>query len=264
MTAIHSSAVVDPAAQLDDSVTVGPYTVIGPHVRIGAGTSIGAHCVLEGRTTIGRNNRIFQFNSLGAIPQDKKYAGEPCELVIGDGNTIREFCTFNIGSPGDLGVTRIGDDNWIMAYTHIAHDCQIADHTTLANNTTLGGHVHLGPWVTVGGLTGIHQFVKVGAHAMVGFASAVSQDVPPFMLVDGNPLAVRGVNSVGLRRRDFSSERLAAVKAMHKALYRDDLTLQAAQLRIAEMVKTKPESAPDVELMLSFLAQSSPKRGIAR
>ena len=264
MTAIHSSAVVDPAAQLDDSVTVGPYTVIGPHVRIGAGTSIGAHCVLEGRTTIGRNNRIFQFNSLGAIPQDKKYAGEPCELVIGDGNTIREFCTFNIGSPGDLGVTRIGDDNWIMAYTHIAHDCQIADHTTLANNTTLGGHVHLGPWVKVGGLTGIHQFVKVGAHAMVGFASAVSQDVPPFMLVDGNPLAVRGVNSVGLRRRDFSSERLAAVKAMHKALYRDDLTLQAAQLRIAEMVKTKPESAPDVELMLSFLAQSSPKRGIAR
>ena len=258
MTAIHSSAVVDPAAQLDDSVTVGPYTVIGPHVRIGAGTSIGAHCVLEGRTTIGRNNRIFQFNSLGAIPQDKKYAGEPCELVIGDGNTIREFCTFNIGSPGDLGVTRIGDDNWIMAYTHIAHDCQIADHTTL------GGHVHLGPWVTVGGLTGIHQFVKVGAHAMVGFASAVSQDVPPFMLVDGNPLAVRGVNSVGLRRRDFSSERLAAVKAMHKALYRDDLTLQAAQLRIAEMVKTKPESAPDVELMLSFLAQSSPKRGLAR
>ena len=264
MTAIHSSAVVDPSAQLDDSVTVGPYTVIGPFVRIGAGTTVGAHCVLEGRTTIGRNNRIFQFNSLGAIPQDKKYAGEPCELVIGDGNTIREFCTFNIGSPGDLGVTRIGDDNWIMAYTHIAHDCQIADHTTLANNTPLGGHVHLGPWVTVGGLTGIHQFVKVGAHAMVGFASAVSQDVPPFMLVDGNPLAVRGVNSVGLRRRDFSSERLAAVKAMHKALYREDLTLQSAQLRIAELVKTTPQSAPDVELMLSFLAQSSPKRGIAR
>ena len=264
MTAIHSSAVVDPSAQLDDSVTVGPYTVIGPFVRIGAGTTVGAHCVLEGRTTIGRNNRIFQFNSLGAIPQDKKYAGEPCELVIGDGNTIREFCTFNIGSPGDLGVTRIGDDNWIMAYTHIAHECQIADHTTLANNTTLGGHVHLGPGVTVGGLTGIHQFVKVGAHAMVGFASAVSQDVPPFMLVDGNPLAVRGVNSVGLRRRDFSSERLAAVKAMHKALYREDLTLQSAQLRIAELVKTTPQSAPDVELMLSFLAQSSPKRGIAR
>ena len=264
MTMIHSTALVDPAAQLHDSVAVGPYTVIGPHVTIGAGTTIGAHCVLEGRTAIGRDNRIFQFNSLGAIPQDKKYAGEPCELVIGDGNTIREFCTFNIGSPGDLGVTRIGDDNWIMAYTHIAHDCQIASHTTLANNTTLGGHVQLGPWVTVGGLTGIHQFVKVGAHAMVGFASAVSQDVPPFMLVDGNPLSVRGVNSVGLRRRDFSSERLSAVKAMHKALYREDLTLQAAQLRIGELVKTIPGSAPDVELMLTFLAQSSPKRGIAR
>ena len=264
MTSIHSTAVVDPAAELHESVTVGPYTVIGPHVKVGAGSSIGAHCVLEGHTTIGCNNRIFQFNSLGAIPQDKKYAGEPCELVIGNRNTIREFCTFNIGSPGDLGVTRIGDDNWIMAYTHIAHDCRIADHTTLANNTTLGGHVQLGPWVTVGGLTGIHQFVKVGAHAMVGFASAVSQDVPPFMLVDGNPLAVRGVNSIGLRRRDFTSARLAAVKAMHKALYREDLTLQAALLRIAEIAKTSPDAVQDVEMMLSFLAQSSPTRGIAR
>ena len=264
MTAIHSSAVVDPAAELHDSVTVGPYTVIGPHVKVGAGTTIGAHCVIEGRTTIGCDNHIFQFNSLGAIPQDKKYAGEPCELVIGDRNTVREFCTFNIGSPGDLGVTRIGDDNWIMAYTHIAHDCQIANHTTLANNTTLGGHVHLGPWVTVGGLTGIHQFVKVGAHAMVGFASAVSQDVPPYMLVDGNPLAVRGVNSIGLRRRDFNAERLTVVKAMHKALYRQDLTLQAAKLRIAELARSSPASAADVELMLSFLDQSSPTRGIAR
>ena len=264
MTAIHSSAVIDPAAELHDSVTVGPYTVIGPHVKIGAGTTIGAHCVIEGYTTIGCDNHIFQFNSLGAIPQDKKYAGEPCELVIGDRNTVREFCTFNIGSPGDLGVTRIGNDNWIMAYTHIAHDCQVADHTTLANNTTLGGHVHLGPWVTVGGLTGIHQFVKVGAHAMVGFASAVSQDVPPYMLVDGNPLAVRGVNSIGLRRRDFDAERLAVVKAMHKALYRQDLTLQAAKLRIAELARSSPASTADVDLMLSFLEQSSPTRGIAR
>ena len=264
MTAIHSSAVIDPAAELHDSVTVGPYTVIGPHVKIGAGTTIGAHCVIEGYTTIGCDNHIFQFNSLGAIPQDKKYAGEPCELVIGDRNTVREFCTFNIGSPGDLGVTRIGNDNWIMAYTHIAHDCQVADHTTLANNTTLGGHVHLGPWVTVGGLTGIHQFVKVGAHAMVGFASAVSQDVPPYMLVDGNPLAVRGVNSIGLRRRDFDAERLAVVKAMHKALYRQDLTLQAAKLRIAELARGSPASTADVDLMLSFLEQSSPTRGIAR
>ena len=264
MSVIHASALVDAAAQLDASVSVGPYTLIGPHVTIGAGTTIGAHCVIEGHTSIGRDNRIFQFNSLGAIPQDKKFGGEPCALVIGERNTIREFCTFNIGSPGDQGVTRIGDDNWIMAYTHVAHDCQIGSHTTLANNTTMGGHVRLDDWVTVGGLTGIHQFVKVGAHAMIGFASAVSQDVPPFLLADGNPLVVRGVNSVGLRRRDFSAERLATVKAMHKALYRSDLTLQAARERIEELLRTSPESAADVHMMLSFLEQVSPQRGIVR
>jgi UDP-N-acetylglucosamine acyltransferase len=264
MTKIHATAIVDPEAELDDSVSIGAFTLVGPHVKVGAGTSIGPHCVLEGRTRIGRDNRVFQFNSLGAIPQDKKYAGEPCELLIGDRNTIREFCTFNIGSAGDQGVTRVGDDNWIMAYSHVAHDCQIDNHTTLANNTTLGGHVHLAQWVTVGGLTGIHQFVKVGAHAMVGFASAVSQDVPPFMLVDGNPLVVRGVNSVGLRRRDFTSARLAVIKAMHKILYRDDLTLQAARARIADLSNEHPESLPDIAMMVSFLEQSSPQRGIAR
>ncbi|MEI7535869.1 MAG: acyl-ACP--UDP-N-acetylglucosamine O-acyltransferase [Comamonadaceae bacterium] len=264
MTAIHATAIVDAGAELDESVSVGAYTLIGPHVKIGAGTIVGAHCVLEGHTTIGCDNRIFQFNSIGAIPQDKKYRGEPCGLLIGARNTIREFCTFNIGSPGDLGVTKIGDDNWIMAYTHVAHDCQIENHTTLANNTTLGGHVHLGEWVTIGGLTGIHQFVKVGAHAMVGFASAVAQDVPPFMLVDGNPLAVRGVNSIGLRRRDFASERVAVIKSMHKALYREDLTLQLARQRIAELPKKHAESLADVQMMLSFLEQSSPQRGIVR
>ncbi|MEI6732339.1 MAG: acyl-ACP--UDP-N-acetylglucosamine O-acyltransferase [Comamonadaceae bacterium] len=264
MTAIHATAIVDPGAELDASVSVGAYSLIGPHVKIGAGTTVGAHCVIEGHTTIGHDNRIFQFNSLGAIPQDKKYRGEPCGLQIGDRNTIREFCTFNIGSPGDQGVTKIGDDNWIMAYTHVAHDCQIDDHTTLANNTTLGGHVHLGQWVTIGGLTGIHQFVKVGAHAMVGFASAVAQDVPPFMLVDGNPLSVRGVNSIGLRRRDFTAGRMAVVKAMYKALYREDLTLQLARERIADLSKKHPESFADVQMMLSFLEQSSPQRGIVR
>ncbi len=264
MTAIHATAIVDRGAELDQTVSVGPYTLIGPHVKICAGTSIGAHCVLEGHTMIGRDNRIFQFNSLGAIPQDKKYRGEPCGLQIGDRNTIREFCTFNIGSPGDLGLTRVGDDNWIMAYTHVAHDCQIDNHTTLANNTTLGGHVHLGQWVTIGGLTGIHQFVKVGAHAMVGFASAVSQDVPPYMLVDGNPLAVRGVNSIGLRRRDFTSERVTVVRAMHRALYREGLTLQLARECIAGLPMQHPESLADVEVMLSFLDQSSPQRGIVR
>ncbi|CAN5888218.1 acyl-ACP--UDP-N-acetylglucosamine O-acyltransferase [soil metagenome] len=262
MTQVHSTAIVDPKAELDGSVAVGPYSVIGPYVKIGANTSVGAHCVIEGRTTIGQDNRIFQFASLGAVPQDKKYAGEPTELVIGDRNTIREFCTFNLGVPGAGGVTRVGHDNWIMAYTHIAHDCLVGDHTTLANSTTLAGHVELGDWVTVGGLVGIHQFVKIGAHAMVGFATAVSQDVPPFMLVDGNPMAVRGFNVVGLRRRGFSPDRLAAVKQMHRLLYRQGKTLEEARAGIDALTAELPDAAADVALMSGFL--SSVTRGIAR
>jgi len=262
MTQVHSTAIVDPKAELDVSVTVGPYTVIGPHVKVGAGTTIGPHCVIEGRTTLGTDNRIFQFSSIGAVPQDKKYAGEPTELVIGDRNTIREFCTFNLGVPGAGGITRVGHDNWIMAYTHIAHDCRVGDHTTLANNTTLAGHVDLGDWVTVGGLVGIHQFVKVGAHAMVGFATAVSQDVPPFMLVDGNPMAVRGFNLVGLRRRGFSAARLAAVKQMHRLIYRQGRTLDDARGAVDALAAELPEAAADVALMSGFLANST--RGIAR
>lgn len=260
--AIHASALVDPQAQLDSSVSVGPYSIIGPHVRVAAGTEIGAHCVITGHTTIGRDNRIFQFSSLGAAPQDKKYAGEPTELVIGDRNTVREFCTFNCGTVQDGGVTRIGDDNWIMAYVHIAHDCQVGNQTILANNATLAGHVHLGDWVIIGGLTGIHQFVKIGAHAMAGFASAVSQDVPPFMMVDGNPLAVRGFNAEGLRRRGFGPERIAAVKQMHRALYRSGKTLADARADILALAQSVPEAAADVALMDGFLAQAT--RGIAR
>src|SRR6478752_7106816 len=241
MANIHPTALVDPQAQLDATVQVGPYTVIGPHVKIGAGTTVAAHVVIEGHTTIGRDNRIFQFGSIGAANQDKKYAGEPCELVIGDRNTIREFVTLHIGTVQDKAVTRIGDDNWIMAYTHVAHDCVVGNRTTLANNTTLAGHVELGDWVTIGGLTGIHQFVKVGAHAMVGFQTAVSQDVPPFMLVDGNPMAVRGFNVVGLRRRDFSPARIAAVKQMHKLLYREGRTQDDARLAIDALAQAMPE-----------------------
>jgi UDP-N-acetylglucosamine acyltransferase len=262
VASIHPTAIVDPQAQLEADVQVGPYTLIGPHVKIGAGTTIAAHVVIEGHTTIGRDNRIFQFCSVGAANQDKKYKGEPCELVIGDRNTIREFATLHVGTIQDKAVTRIGDDNWIMAYTHVAHDCVVGNKTTLANNTTLGGHVELGDWVTVGGLTGIHQFVKVGAHAMVGFASAVSQDVPPFLLVDGNPLAVRGVNTVGLRRRDFSNERIAAVKQMHRLLYREGRTLEAARAAIEALAQSAPEAAEDVALMSGFLAGAT--RGIAR
>ena len=259
---IHATALVDPKAQLDSSVEVGSYSIVGPHVSIGAGTRVGAHCVLEGRTTIGKDNQIFQFNSIGAIPQDKKYAGEPCELHIGDRNTIREFCTLNIGSPGDARITRVGNDNWIMAYVHIAHDCQIGNHTVMANNTTLAGHVHLADWVIVGGLTGIHQFVKIGAHAMVGFSSAVTQDVPPFMMADGNPLSVRGFNVEGLRRRQFSEERINAVKQMHKLLYRTGKTLAQATIEIAELAQSIPQATADVALMSQFLAHST--RGIAR
>ena len=262
MTQIHPTAIVDPAAQLDTSVTVGPYAVIGPKVRVAGGTSIGPHCVIEGRTTIGRDNRFFQFSSIGAQPQDKKYAGEDTELVIGDRNTVREFCTFNLGVPQAGGSTSIGDDNWIMAYTHVAHDCHIGNNVTMANNTTLAGHVIIGDWVTIGGLTGIHQFVKIGAHAMIGFASAVAQDVPPFMLVDGNPLAVRGFNTVGLKRRGFGPQRLAAVKQMHRLLYRQGLTLEQARGAIRALAVDATDAAPDVALMEAFLADAT--RGIAR
>jgi UDP-N-acetylglucosamine acyltransferase len=262
MTAIHPTAIVEKGAQLDSSVAVGPYTVIGPHVKIGAGTTVAAHCVIEGHTTIGRDNRIFQFGSIGAANQDKKYAGEPCELVIGDRNTIREFVTFHIGTVQDKAVTRIGDDNWIMAYTHIAHDCVVGHHTTMANNTTLGGHVEIGDWVTVGGLCGIHQFVKIGAHAMIGFQSHVSQDVPPYMTVSGNPLAVHGFNAEGLRRRGFSAERIAQVKQMHRLLYRKGLTLEQARDEIAALKGGLPDGDADVQLLLDFLAAAT--RGIVR
>lgn len=179
MTRIHPTALVDAKAELAADVAVGPYTVIGPHVRIGAGTTIGAHCVIEGHTTIGRGNRFFQFASIGAEPQDMKYRGEPTQLVIGDRNTFREFVTVNTGTAQDEGITRVGNDNWVMAYVHIAHDVRLGDHTILANNATLAGHVHVGDWAVIGGLSGVHQFVKIGAHAMIGFQAHVAQDVPP-------------------------------------------------------------------------------------
>jgi UDP-N-acetylglucosamine acyltransferase len=264
LTTLHATALVDPAAELDSSVTVGPYTVIGPHVKIGAGTTVGPHCVLEGHTTIGCDNRIFQFASLGAIPQDKKYAGEPCELVIGHRNTIREFCTFNIGSPGDVGVTRVGDDNWLMAYVHLAHDCQVGNHTIFANNSQLAGHVHVGDWAILGGFTVVHQFVRIGAHSMTAMCALLFADLPPFVMCQRQPAAARSMNFEGLRRRGFSPERISAVKAMHKALYRDDLTLQAAREQIENLTQTYPEALPDVQMMVSFLDQASPQRGIVR
>ena len=264
MSGIHPTALIDAGAELDTDVSVGPYTVIGPHVRIGAGTTIGAHCVIEGHTTLGRDNRIFQFNSLGAVPQDKKYGGEPCELVIGDRNTIREFCTFNIGSPGDVGVTRVGDDNWIMAYVHLAHDCQVGNHTIFANNSQLAGHVQVGDWVILGGFTVVHQFVRIGAHSMTAMCSLLFADLPPFVMCQGQPAAARSMNYEGLRRRGFSPERIAGVKAMHKALYRQDLSLEAAQAQIAAISQTQAQCEPDVRMMNDFLQQTSAQRGIVR
>jgi UDP-N-acetylglucosamine acyltransferase len=261
---IHPTAIVDKAADIDESVVIGPYTVIGPHVRIGAGTTVGAHCVIEGHTRIGRDNRIFQFNSLGAIPQDKKYAGEPCELLIGDRNTIREFCTFNIGSPGDQGATRVQDDNWIMAYVHLAHDCQVGSHTIFANNSQLAGHVHVGDWAILGGFTVVHQFVRIGAHSMTSMCALLFADLPPFVMCQGQPASARSMNYEGLRRRGYSAERLAAIKAMHKALYRDDLTLEQARASIDALASSHPEAKPDVELMATFLSDVAPRRGIVR
>jgi UDP-N-acetylglucosamine acyltransferase len=261
---IHPTAIVDPQAQIDPSASIGAYTLVGPHVKIGAGTTVGPHCVIEGRTTIGRDNRIFQFNSLGSIPQDKKYAGEPCELVIGDRNMIREFGTYNIGSPGGGGVTRVGNDNWLMAYVHLAHDCQVGANTIFANNAQLAGHVEIGDWVILGGFTVVHQFVRIGAHGMTALSSVLLADQPPFVMSQGQPARARSMNFEGLRRRGFSAERISAVRAMHKALYREDLTLTQAKVRIAGIADNIPDAKHDVAMMLAFLEKASAERGIVR
>ena len=262
MAQIHPTAVVDPAAELADDVVVGPYTVIGPEVRIGSGTRVGAHCVLEGRTRIGQGNRIFQFNSIGALPQDMSHSGEVTQLEIGDRNTIREFCTVNTGTFKEEGLTRVGSDNWIMAYVHRAHDERLGSHCVLANGVTLAGHVHVGDWATLGGLSGVLQFVHIGAHAMVGYQAHVSQDVPPYLTVDGNPLQVRAVNLVGLKRRDFSATRQTLIRQMHKLLYRSNLPLEQAVQQIGALKGSTPDGDVDVDVMLSFLAAI--RRGIVR
>lgn len=262
MPVVHPSALVDARAQLHESVEIGPFTVIGPNVRIGANTRVGAHCVIEGTTTIGQDNHIFQFNSIGAVPQDKKYSGEATALTIGDRNTIREFCTFNTGTVQDGGQTRMGDDNWVMAYVHVAHDCQIGHHTILANNATLAGHVHLGDWAIVGGLTGIHQFVHIGAHAMLGFSSAITQDVLPFLTVDGNPSKVRGVNQEGLRRRGFTAEHISAIKQAYRLIFRKELLLAEALNQIEQLITSESTAATSLQAMVSAAKAST--RGLAR
>ncbi len=255
---IHPTAIVHPGARLAEDVSIGAYSLIGEHVELGAGTRIGPHVVITGHTRLGEGNRVFQFCSLGEEPQDKKYAGEPTRLEIGNYNVIREFCSFNTGTSQDVGVTRLGDHNWIMAYVHIAHDCQVANHTIFANNATLAGHVHIGDYAILGGFTGVHQFCRVGAHVITGIASVVRQDIPPFITVAGNPLAPFGINSEGLKRRGYSAESLAALKRAYKTLYKSGLSFADAQSAIATEAAAHAELQPLVE----FLATTS--RGIVR
>jgi len=255
---IHPTALVHPGARLGENVDIGAYSIVGEHVEIGPNTWVGPHVVIGGHTRIGRDNRVFQFSSLGEIPQDKKYANEPTRLEIGDRNTIREFCTLNLGTAQDVGVTRLGNDNWIMAYVHLAHDCQIGDHTIFANNATLAGHVHVGDWAILGGFTAIHQFVRVGAHAMSGIATVLTQDVPPYVLVTGPDARPHGINSEGLKRRGFSAEAITAIRRAYKTLYKSGLKLEEACAAIGATVAGTPELA----IFERFLAQ--PGRGIVR
>lgn len=255
---VHATAIVDPGARIGANVAIGPYSIIGPDVEIGDNTEIGSHVVIKGHTRIGRENRIFQFCSLGEIPQDKKYAGEPTRLEIGDRNTIREFCTFNLGTVQGGSLTSIGDDNWLMAYAHIAHDCHVGNKTIFANGASLAGHVTVDDWVIFGGFTGVHQFCRIGAHVITAASSLVLQDVPPYLMVAGNTAQPYGIHVEGLKRRGFTSEAISELKRAYRTLYKSGLLLEEAKAQLADQART----APDVQRMVDFLASS--KRGIIR
>ena len=255
---IHPSAIIHKQAKLGVNVTVGAYSLIGEHVEIGDNTTIAPHVIVTGHTSIGVENKIFQFSSIGEEPQDKKYKGEPTRLEIGDRNTIREFCTLNSGTAQDVGITRIGNDNWIMAYVHIAHDCQVGNNTIFANNAQLAGHVHVGDWAIFGGYTGVHQFCHVGAHTMTAVGTVVLQDIPPYVMAAGNTASPFGINTEGLKRRGFSSEALLALKRAYRILYKSGLRLEEARAKL----EVEAKSHPEIQIMLDFLAQS--KRGLIR
>lgn len=255
---VHPTAIVHPGAQLAGAVEVGAYSVIGEYVEIGAGSRIGPHTVITGHTRIGRDNRIFQFASLGEAPQDKKYAGEPTRLEIGDRNTIREFCTFNCGTMQDAGVTRLGDDNWVMAYVHLAHDCQVGNQCIFANNSQLAGHVRVGDSAILGGFTAVHQFCHIGAHSITAIGTVVLQDIPPYVTASGNTAQPFGVNSEGLKRRGFSADTISRIKRAYKTLYKSGLGLEDAKREIA----LQAGECPELQLMLDFFAHST--RGIIR
>ncbi len=255
---IHPTAIIDPKAELGERVEIGAYSVIGPGVRIGEGTRIGSHVVIQGPTTIGRNNHIYHFCSLGEAPQDKKYKGEPTTLEIGDDNTIREYCTFNRGTVQDAGATRMGNNNWVMAYVHVAHDCQIGNNTIFANNSSLAGHVLVDDFAILGGFTLVHQFCKIGAHVITAVGSVVFKDVPPYVTASGYDAQPHGLNSEGLKRRGFSPETMLQLKRAYKTLYKSSLTLEEAKQKLAEQAVICPE----VGVLLAFLNTTT--RGIIR
>jgi len=246
---IDPRAVIDARAEIAADVEIGPYSIIGAEVSIAQGCHIGPHVVIRGPTRLGADNRVFQFASIGDAPQDKKYKGEPTRLEIGAGNTFREYCTVNRGTTHDKGVTRIGDDNWFMAYTHVAHDCQVGSHCVLANFATLGGHVELGDWVIMAGFSGVHQFCKIGAHCFVGNNAAVTRDVPPYLMVTGQPAEPHSVNAEGLKRRGFSSEQIRNIRNAFKILYRSELKLAAATEQLRALAASQPELVPFVEFL---------------
>ncbi len=255
---IDPRAVIAPDAELADGVEVGPFAVIGPGVAIGAGSRIAPHAVVMGPTTLGRDNRVFQFASIGDAPQDRKYAGEPTRLTVGDCNVFREFCSINRGTAGGRGETRIADDCLFMAYSHVAHDCIVGSHCIMSNCTALAGHVELGDWVILSGYAGIHQFCKVGAHSFLANNAAVTRDVPPYLLVAGSPAEPKGVNSEGLKRRGFTAAEITNIKSAYRVLYRSGLKLAEA----AEQIRVLVPSQPELKLLVDFLDAS--ERSIIR
>ncbi|MEM7501430.1 MAG: acyl-ACP--UDP-N-acetylglucosamine O-acyltransferase [Pseudomonadota bacterium] len=255
---IHPTAIVSDQAQIADDAEIGPFSIIGDDVTIGSGTRIESHVVVRGPTTIGQDNHIYSFSSIGDVPQDKKYAGEATSLVIGDRNTIRESCTISRGTVQDEGLTSLGDDNWIMAYVHIAHDCRVGSNTIFANNVTLAGHVHIGDWAILAGFAGAQQFCRIGAHSFLGAYSGTNRDIPAYAMIAGQPSEPRGINSEGLRRRDFTSEQIRNIKNAYRIVYRQGLKLTEAIARIEELVPDQPE----LEIFLESLKVSG--RGLIR
>jgi UDP-N-acetylglucosamine acyltransferase len=262
MSTIHSTAIIEPGAEIGEDVEIGPYAVIGAHVTIGARTVIGSHSVIEGHTTLGVDNRIGHYASVGGRPQDMKYQGEPTRLVIGDRNTIREFTTIHTGTVQDGGVTTLGNDNWIMAYVHIGHDCRVGSHVILSSNAQMAGHVIIGDWAIVGGMSGVHQFVRIGEHSMLGGASALVQDVPPFIIAAGNKAEPHGVNVEGLRRRGFSPDAISALRSAYRLLYKNGLSLEEAKAQLLELASAGGDGDKPVKALVDFVAAS--QRGIIR